>query len=163
MSANLLSPGDGLLVYTDGAYSGKSGYGGWAYVAVDINLNTEEVSGCEPDSTNNRMELMAPIQALTELFREYGACEIEIITDSKYVCTGIQEWVAGWKKRGWTTSNGEPVKNRELWERLEEAIGLHTYVGWRHVRGHQGHKWNERADTLAVEARQVGEYVEEEV
>lgn len=158
MSANSLSPEDGLLVYTDGAYSGRSKIGGWAYAAVDINLNVEENSGYEHDSTNNRMELMAPIQALTTLFRDYGACEIEIVTDSKYVCNGFQEWLPGWKKRDWHTSTGEPVKNQELWEFLEAAVDLHTYVGWRHVRGHQGHRWNERVDTLAVEARQVGEY-----
>ncbi len=156
MSASKLDPKEGLLVYTDGA-CGKSEVGGWAFIAVDINKITYECSGYESNSTNNRMELMAAVQALEELDELYGPCEIEVVTDSKYVSEGITDWVYRWEIRGWITSSGSPVKNTDLWKRLMAAVDLHDYVGWRHVRGHMGHEWNEKADVLAVKARLNGD------
>jgi ribonuclease HI len=134
--------------------------GGWAFVAVDIDLNTYECKGYERNSTNNRMELMAPIMALTELDILYGPVECEVVTDSAYVANGINDWIAKWKLNGWMNSAGHPVKNQELWQQLEAAVRLHDFVGWRHVKGHAGHKWNELADTLAVQARREGDLSE---
>lgn len=151
-----LDPSEGILCYTDGSFSGKSKVGGWSFVAVDINRNEQTGSGWEFDTTNNRMELMAPTMALAHM-ADYGPCEIEIVTDSKYVADGISKWLPKWKSAGWMTSAGTPVKNQELWEALEEAVDFHTYVGWRHVKGHNGHIFNEKVDKLAVEVRMQGE------
>jgi len=136
-------PGEVTLV-TDGACSGNPGPGGWGALLRYADRE-RELSGAEPHTTNNRMELMAVIQGLETLKRP---CPVCIVTDSEYVMKGITEWLAGWKRRGWKTASKKPVKNEDLWRRLEEALAPHT-VRWEWVRGHAGHPDNERADTLA--------------
>ena len=131
-------------VYSDGACSGNPGPGGWGSVLL-YNSHRRELSGGEPQTTNNRMELMAVIQALETLKRP---CEVIVHTDSTYVMKGMTEWLAQWKKRDWRTADRKPVKNVELWQRLEQAIHRHR-VKWRWVRGHSGVPENERADELA--------------
>ena len=131
-------------IYTDGACSGNPGPGGWGSVLL-YNGHRRELSGGEAQTTNNRMELMAVIQALETLKRP---CEVKLHTDSIYVMKGMTEWLPQWKKRGWRTADRKPVKNIELWQRLEEAIHRH-HVHWRWVRGHSGVPENERADELA--------------
>jgi ribonuclease HI len=106
---------------------------------------SREICGGEPDTTNNRMELMAAIQALETLTRP---CQVELHTDSQYVMKGISEWIHNWKRRGWRTADNKPVKNDDLWRRLDEARSRHN-VQWRWVKGHAGHEHNERADALA--------------
>ena len=133
-----------VVIYTDGACSGNPGPGGWG--AILIHGTTEkEISGGELQTTNNRMELMAAIQALEALKKP---CRVELHTDSQYVQKGIHEWIHGWKKRGWLTADKKPVKNDDLWRRLDEARRRHN-VDWRWVKGHAGHELNERADALA--------------
>jgi ribonuclease HI len=133
-----------VVIYTDGACSGNPGPGGWG--AILIHGKTEkEISGGEPATTNNRMELMAAIQALEALKKP---CKVELHTDSQYVQKGIHEWIHGWKRRGWLTADKKPVKNDDLWRRLDEARARHN-VDWRWVKGHAGHELNERADALA--------------
>ncbi|MEM8632737.1 MAG: ribonuclease HI [Pseudomonadota bacterium] len=138
-----------LFAYTDGACSGNPGPGGWGALLIardgDAVLKERELSGGAPDTTNNRMELMAAISALEALERP---TDITIVTDSAYVKGGITEWIAGWKRRGWKTSTKKPVKNEDLWRRLDEANGRHR-VTWEWVKGHAGHPENERADELA--------------
>ena len=134
-------------VHTDGACLGNPGPGGWAALLCWRGIE-RELSGGEAATTNNRMELMAAIAAL-ETLKE--PCTVVLTTDSQYVRQGITEWMAGWIRRGWKTSGGEPVKNRDLWERLHAAAGRHT-VDWRWVKGHAGHPENERCDELAVNA-----------
>ena len=134
----------GVVIYTDGACSGNPGPGGWGAVML-YGDSRKEICGGEPGTTNNRMELMAAIQALEALKRP---CRVELHTDSKYVQQGIHEWIHNWKRRGWRTADGKPVKNDDLWRRLDEARSRHD-VSWRWVKGHAGHELNERADELA--------------
>lgn len=131
-------------VHTDGACLGNPGPGGWGALLRWREIE-REVAGGEPDTTNNRMELMAAIGAL-EALRE--PCDVVLTTDSQYVRQGITQWMANWVRRGWKTSGGDPVKNRDLWERLHAAAGRHA-VDWRWVKGHSGHPDNERVDVLA--------------
>ena len=134
----------GVTIYTDGACSGNPGPGGWGAVLI-FGEREKEICGGEPDSTNNRMELMAAIQALETLTKP---CKVELHTDSTYVMKGISEWIHSWKARGWRTADKKPVKNEDLWRRLDEAR-LRHHVDWRWVKGHAGHEMNERADGLA--------------
>ena len=138
-----------LFAYTDGACSGNPGPGGWGVLMLAREngavVKTREMSGGEAMTTNNRMELMAAISALEALTRETA---LTIITDSVYVKNGITEWMAGWKRKGWRTSGGPPVKNVDLWQRLDAANACHK-VEWRWIKGHAGHVENERADELA--------------
>lgn len=131
-------------VHTDGACLGNPGPGGWAAL-LRWGKVERELSGGEPDTTNNRMELMAAIAAL-EALRE--PCNVILTTDSQYVRQGILDWLANWIRRGWKTAGGDPVKNRDLWERLQAAAAPHA-VDWRWVKGHSGHPENERVDQLA--------------
>jgi len=133
-----------VLIYTDGACSGNPGPGGWGSILM-YNGHRRELSGGEADTTNNRMEMMAVIQALETLRRP---CAATIHTDSVYVMKGITEWIGEWKRRGWKTAARKPVKNVELWQRLEQAVNHHD-VDWRWVKGHSGVPENERADELA--------------
>jgi ribonuclease HI len=131
-------------IFTDGACSGNPGPGGWGAI-LRWNGSEKELKGGEADTTNNRMELMAAIQALETLTRPVKA---DLYTDSTYVQKGITEWIHLWKKRGWKTSSKKPVKNEDLWRRLDGAIARHD-VTWHWVKGHAGHTENERADELA--------------
>jgi ribonuclease HI len=133
-----------VQIHTDGACLGNPGPGGWAGLLRWRGIE-REVAGGEPDTTNNRMELMAAIAAL-EALRE--PCEVVLHTDSQYVRQGITEWMANWLRRGWKTAGGDPVKNRDLWERLHAAAARHR-VDWRWVKGHAGDPDNERVDQLA--------------
>ena len=138
-----------LYAFTDGACSGNPGPGGWGVVLRAMEgatlLRERELSGGEAQTTNNRMELLAAIAALEGLSRP---SEITVVTDSAYVKNGITSWLANWKRRGWRTADGKPVKNLELWQRLETAAAPHQ-VRWEWVKGHAGHPENERADALA--------------
>jgi len=133
-----------VVIHTDGACSGNPGPGGWGAV-LHFKDQEKELWGGELATTNNRMELMAAIQALEALKRP---CRVELHTDSQYVQKGIHEWIHGWKKRGWLTADKKPVKNDDLWKRLD-AARLRHHVDWRWVKGHAGHEFNERADALA--------------
>jgi ribonuclease HI len=133
-----------INIYTDGACKGNPGMGGWGALLV-AGEKEKELFGGEKDSTNNRMELMAVIQALGILKRP---CDIIIHTDSQYVLKGITEWIQGWKAKGWKTASRTPVKNVDLWQALDQARTPHT-IEWKWVRGHSGHPGNERADQLA--------------
>ncbi|MFZ0790121.1 MAG: ribonuclease HI [Chromatiaceae bacterium] len=135
---------DCVNAFTDGACKGNPGPGGWG-VLLRWGEVERELCGGEPDTTNNRMELMAVIVALEALKRP--AC-IAITTDSQYVKRGVTEWMVRWKRNGWLTAGKQPVKNRDLWERLDGALGAHR-VRWHWVKGHAGHPENERADRLA--------------
>ena len=140
-------------IHTDGACLGNPGPGGWAAL-LRWRGQERELAGGEPDTTNNRMELMAAISAL-EALRE--PCEATLHTDSQYVRQGITLWMPNWVRRGWKTSGGDPVKNRDLWERLNMAAAAHK-VDWRWVKGHSGDPDNERVDQLArVEAVKIKE------
>ena len=138
--------GGKVIVHTDGACSGNPGPGGWG-VILDYNGTRKELSGGEALTTNNRMELMAAIMALESLKRP---CPVEMHVDSQYVKDGITKWIHGWKRNGWKTADRKPVKNAELWQRLDAALGKHK-VSWHWVKGHAGHDDNERADELARE------------
>jgi ribonuclease HI len=131
-------------VFTDGACRGNPGPGGWG-VVLRYKNKEKELYGSEAHTTNNRMELTAAIEALDALSR---SCEVVITTDSQYVKNGINQWIANWKKRGWKTADKKPVKNIDLWQRLDELVSRHN-VKWHWVRGHSGHPENERADALA--------------
>jgi ribonuclease HI len=133
-----------VVIYTDGACSGNPGPGGWGAVLLH-GEKEKEIWGGEPGTTNNRMELMAAIRALEALKKP---CKVELHTDSQYVRTGITEWLAQWKARGWKTAAKASVKNEDLWRRLDEARLRHE-VDWRWIKGHAGHEMNERADGLA--------------
>ena len=133
-----------VAIYTDGACSGNPGPGGWAAI-LTWGDRCKEISGGEALTTNNRMELMAAIAALEALKRP---SQVELHTDSVYVKNGITGWIHGWKKNGWRTADKKPVKNEELWRRLDEARRIHD-IDWRWVKGHAGHAENERADELA--------------
>lgn len=137
-------------IHTDGACLGNPGPGGWGAL-LRAGKREKEISGGEPNSTNNRMELMAAIQALESLKRP---CEVLLHTDSKYVRDGMASWIEGWQKRGWKTSGGDPVKNRELWQRLIDAASRHR-VEWIWVKGHAGDPDNERVDALARAAAEA--------
>ena len=141
---------DKIDVFTDGACSGNPGPGGWGAILRTKGIE-KELSGGEKDTTNNRMEMMAVIVALEALTRP---CEVTVTTDSQYVMKGMQEWLPGWKKRNWLTAAKKPVKNVDLWQRMEKAATIHN-LSWVWVRGHQGHVENERADQLAVSAREL--------
>jgi len=134
-------------IWTDGACRGNPGPGGWGAV-LRFNGVEKELSGGERDTTNNRMELMAAIQALETLKR---ACRVRVTTDSNYVRQGITEWLPRWRANGWRTAARKPVKNADLWQRLADAAERHE-VKWFWVRGHSGHPENERADRLATAA-----------
>ena len=131
-------------IWTDGACSGNPGPGGWGAV-LRYGETEKEFSGAEVATTNNRMELMAAIQALEALKRP---SKVRLHTDSKYVMDGLTKWIHGWKKNGWKTADKKPVKNEDLWKRLDEANARHE-VEWKWVKGHAGHAMNERADQLA--------------
>ena len=131
-------------IYTDGACSGNPGPGGWG-VVLRWKGHEKELSGGEPETTNNRMEMMAAIQGLESLNRGVA---VSLYTDSTYLRDGITKWIHGWKKNGWKTAAKKPVKNVDLWQRLEEAIEGHA-VDWHWVKGHAGHPENERADEIA--------------
>jgi ribonuclease HI len=135
-----------VIIHTDGACSGNPGPGGWGAI-LQSGGKTRELKGGELATTNNRMELMAAIQALEALTRD---CRVELHTDSTYVMKGISEWIHNWKRRGWMTADKKPVKNDDLWKRLDTARLRHQ-VDWRWVKGHAGHELNERADQLARE------------
>ncbi len=136
-----------IRAYTDGACHGNPGPGGWG-VVLESDGHTRELLGAQERTTNNRMELQAAIEALVGLEE---ACEIEIVTDSTYLKNGMQSWLAGWKRKGWKTSDGKPVKNQDLWQKLD-ALAETRKVRWSWVRGHSGVEGNERADALANEA-----------
>lgn len=131
-------------VFTDGACRGNPGPGGWGAL-LRYGRHEKELFGGEAQTTNNRMELMAVIQALEALTRR---SDVVLTVDSRYVQDGVERWMARWKRNGWMTKQGTPVKNQDLWERLDRALGGHR-VQWRWVRGHSGHAENERADQLA--------------
>nr|WP_314625332.1 ribonuclease HI [uncultured Noviherbaspirillum sp.] len=135
---------DKVEIFTDGACKGNPGPGGWG-AWLKTGGHEKEICGGELNTTNNRMELMAVIEALSSLTRP---CDVVVHTDSQYVQKGISEWIHGWKKRGWKTAAKEPVKNADLWQALDAAQARHQ-VEWRWVRGHNGHAGNERADQLA--------------
>jgi len=133
-----------VILFTDGACRGNPGPGGWGALLVFGDVE-KEICGGEDDTTNNRMEMMAAINALNELKRP---CKVDLHTDSTYVRDGITKWLPNWKRRGWKTAAKKPVKNRDLWEELEAAAKRHD-VTWHWVKGHAGHDGNERADELA--------------
>ena len=133
-----------INIYADGGCRGNPGPGGWG-VLLQTGDTEKELWGGEPNTTNNRMELMAAICALMALTR---SCQVRLTTDSQYVMKGIQEWMPNWKKRGWKTAAKEPVKNADLWQALDEQVNRHQ-VEWQWVRGHTGHPGNEKADQLA--------------
>jgi len=134
-------------IFTDGACRGNPGPGGWG-VLLRFGEHEKELNGAEAETTNNRMELMAAIQGLLAL---KSASEVSLTTDSQYVRQGITQWIANWKKNGWKTSAGKPVKNQDLWQQLDQLQGQHE-VNWYWVKGHSGHAENERVDQLANEA-----------
>ena len=133
-----------VYIYTDGACRGNPGPGGWG-VVLRYGSNEKEMYGGEPETTNNRMELMAAIRGLETLTKP---CQVVLTTDSRYVMDGITSWMANWKKRVWKTASKQPVKNVDLWQRLDAAAQPHT-IDWQWVKGHSGHPENERADALA--------------
>lgn len=134
-------------IFTDGACRGNPGPGGWGAL-LRYNGTERELYGYQAEATNNQMELMAAIQGLEALSRP---CEVILTTDSQYVRQGITEWIAGWKRKNWKTAAGNPVKNQDLWQRLDLAAAPHQ-VDWRWVKGHSGHDENERVDQLANKA-----------
>lgn len=141
----MTEPGNKTVeIWTDGACSGNPGPGGWGAI-LTYQGHEKELKGGEAETTNNRMELQAAIEALSALTRP---STVKLHTDSVYVKDGITQWLPGWKARGWKTAANKPVKNRELWEALDEALQRHT-VSWHWVKGHAGHEMNERADELA--------------
>jgi ribonuclease HI len=135
-----------VIIHTDGACSGNPGPGGWGAV-MDYHGVRKELSGGAADTTNNRMEITAAVEALNALKRP---CKVEMHVDSQYVKDGITKWVHGWKRNGWKTADKKPVKNVELWQALDEAIKRHE-ISWHWVKGHDGQPENERADALARE------------
>lgn len=136
-----------VRIYTDGACSGNPGPGGWGAVLI-YGAHEKDLSGHAPNTTNNRMELTAPIKALESLKRP---STVEIFTDSQYVQNGMLQWIDKWKRNGWKSSANKPVKNTDLWQQLDALCQRHT-VTWHWVKGHNGHPENERADTLARNA-----------
>ncbi len=136
-----------IIIHTDGACSGNPGPGGWGAI-LEWNGHRKELKGGEPETTNNRMEMMAAIKALKALKRSDK--DVILITDSVYLRDGITKWIHGWKKRGWKTADKKPVKNVDLWQELDELARAHK-IEWRWVKGHAGDPGNERADELARE------------
>lgn len=136
-----------VIMYTDGACRGNPGPGGWG-VFMRYQENNKTLKGSDPETTNNRMELMATIKGLASLNR---ACDIELYTDSKYVMQGINDWIVNWKKNGWKTAARKPVKNADLWQQLDTEIARHS-IDWHWVKAHSGIEGNEMADQLANEA-----------
>tara|TARA_B110000483_G_scaffold154841_1_gene183957 strand:- start:375 stop:806 length:432 start_codon:yes stop_codon:yes gene_type:complete len=136
-----------INIYTDGACSGNPGPGGWG-VYIDNNGLIKEISGSELETTNNRMELKAVIEALKNFDSKVN---INIFTDSKYVMDGANKWIINWKKNGWKNSKKEPVKNKDLWVELDNLLKIHK-INWTWVKGHDGNYGNERADYLATSA-----------
>lgn len=134
-------------IYTDGACRGNPGPGGWGAL-LRYNSHEKMINGAESDTTNNRMELMAVIQALESLKKP---CNVIVTTDSQYVLKGITEWIYGWKKRDWLTSQKQPVKNVDLWQRLDASMANHQ-IKWQWIKGHSGHPENEQVDLLANQA-----------
>lgn len=149
-----MSAEDTVEIYTDGACRGNPGPGGWGAL-LRYRGKEKHLKGGERETTNNRMELMAAIAALETLTR---GCRVELTTDSVYVRSGVTEWMPNWKRRGWRTASKKPVKNQDLWQRLDEAAQRHQ-VSWHWVKGHSGHPENEMADRLANEA--IDELLEE--
>jgi ribonuclease HI len=135
---------DAVIIYTDGACRGNPGPGGWGAI-LNYKGKIKELYGAEKHTTNNRMELMAAIQALETLTRP---CSVQLNSDSIYVLKGITDWMPNWKRRGWKTAARTPVKNEDLWRRLDAAIAKHR-IEWKWVKGHSGDTSNERADALA--------------
>ncbi|MGB5720247.1 MAG: ribonuclease HI [Woeseiaceae bacterium] len=133
-----------IEIYTDGACRGNPGPGGWGALLI-AGKRTKTMHGGDPETTNNRMELTAAIEALNAL---KGPRKVILHTDSKYVMDGINEWMPNWKKRGWKTAARKPVKNKDLWQALDEAVGRHD-IEWKWVKGHDGNEGNEMADALA--------------
>ena len=133
-----------VQIYTDGACRGNPGPGGWAALLI-AGATRREISGAEPQTTNNRMELMAAIEALRALTRR---CEVDLYTDSKYVLQGITAWLPQWKARGWRTAARKPVLNQDLWEQLDQVAAAQS-VAWHWVKGHSGNDGNETVDQLA--------------
>ncbi len=146
-NADELAQSGAVIIYTDGGCKGNPGPGGWGAV-LSYNGREREIWGGEPHTTNNRMELMASIMSLETLNRP---CRVELYTDSQYVRNGITAWIGGWKARGWKTADNKPVKNADLWQRLDEARRRHE-VSWHWVRSHAGNEGNERADKLTQRA-----------
>ncbi len=136
-----------ITLITDGSCLGNPGPGGWAAI-LRFNGQKKELSGVEPATTNNRMEMTAVLEGLNALKEP---CEISIEIDSQYVKNGIRQWMVGWKRKGWKTASGQPVKNKDLWLKLDEAVSRHT-VTWHWVKGHANHADNNRCDDLAREA-----------
>ncbi len=136
-----------VRLYTDGSCHGNPGPGGWAAL-LEYGSKSRELTGNDPATTNNRMEMMAVLEGLRALKEP---CDVEVWTDSRYVVDGMTSWLAGWKKRGWKTASRQPVKNEELWRALDEEASRHR-VTWNWVKGHDGHPQNERCDRLANEA-----------
>lgn len=141
------NPQHPVTIYVDGSCLGNPGDGAWGYYMTK-GQREAEAAGRQPDTTNNRMELQAPIEALSRLSRP---STVTVITDSTYVCNGITRWLAGWVKKGWTKADGGPVANRDLWERLAALSAKHR-VSWEWVKAHAGNRGNERADALARRA-----------
>ncbi len=139
-----MSADNTIHIYSDGACKGNPGLGGWGALLV-TGEHRKEICGGEADTTNNRMEMTAVIRALELLKRP---SKVAVHTDSQYVQKGISEWMPGWKRRNWRTSDGRPVKNQDLWQRLDQLAQQHS-IEWNWVRGHAGHPENERADALA--------------
>jgi ribonuclease HI len=134
-----------IVIYTDGACAGNPGKGGWAAIIIN-NQNKLSISGSENNTTNNRMELMAPIMALKKIKRK---SDITIYTDSKYVKDGITDWIKSWKLNNWKSSNKKPVKNKDLWVKLDNACQKHR-ISWKWVKAHSDNKYNNLVDELAV-------------
>lgn len=137
-------------IFTDGACKGNPGPGGWGAI-VRYGTHEKEISGGDPDTTNNRMEMWAAIEALNILIEP---CQVKLYTDSKYVCDGITKWVHGWQRNGWKNASKQPVRNADLWHDLIEAAAKHE-IEWLWVKGHSGHVENERADRLASDAAEA--------
>jgi ribonuclease HI len=141
--------GNLVEIFTDGACSGNPGPGGYGAI-LRYGRETKEISGCDPETTNNRMELMAVIEALRQLKRP---CKIRVVSDSRYVVKGMTAWITGWIKKNWKNSQKKPVLNRDLWEELLRLSRPHQ-IEWQWEKGHQGHEENERCDALAKKAIQ---------
>ena len=142
-----------LKIYTDGACSGNPGKGGWAAIILDNNSNLSSISGSESNTTNNRMELLAPIMALKKIKEK---SEVTIFTDSKYVKNGIEVWIHKWKDNGWMTAEKKPVKNKDLWTKLDK-IQKTKKIKWEWVKGHSSDKLNNEVDRIAREqAESIG-------
>lgn len=145
-SKMIKEPTDGIVIYTDGACSGNPGPGGWG-VLLKFGEHQKELFGGDVETTNNRMELMAAIEALKAIKPRYKG-KVTLFTDSTYVMKGITEWIIGWKKRGWKKSDKKPVINADLWKELDE-LNSKREINWQWIKGHAGHEGNEKADELA--------------